>query len=709
MTNPEGITMTVLATTLTRGIFTLALLGASFATGADSASYSIRSLNTPVPFFVVSGDGVTINVTAPSAALLARSVVKLNGRNVTSTLKPDATPGSLTGTVHGLRVGDNVLELFAHRGARAPEAQTRVTKALAPATDCSLVRAPVLSSVQNLVIESAALQPATDSLPEHCLVNGAINERIGVDGRPYAINFRLRMPAAWNERFYMGGGGGTNGTLVDPSSFLLLGFTTIGTDSGHNNTVNSDPNAGGAAAFGVDPQARIDFGYNSYDLVTQVGKAIVANYYGVKPMLSYFQGCSEGGREGLLMSQRFPHHYDGIISGDPVLHLPKGPMNGVWTTQIFAGLATRSGLVLANGDPALNRTYTDQDLLLVRNAILGVCDKLDGLVDGIVDNLPACKPAVVHPTLAALTCSGEKTASCLSADQIDSLKLAFDGPTGKGLVNSAGRQRYPNWPWDPGVSGQNGAAFNPSWRSWWLGSFTSATNNAIKLTFANALGVAYTQPPVLPFPQSFVLQYSLNFNFDTDYRKLFAKSGIYTLGARELWFTDSVDLSAFKRRSGKLMIYHGASDSSVSLFDTLNWYVGMTRFMEEREEHSRGRRFSRGRRDDDDSDESAQSFARLFPVPGMNHCSGGPATDRFDMLPQLMDWVENRVAPDSVIASATTPAYFGVAARSRPLCPYPKQARYKGAGDINEASNFTCETPRSSDRRDRERGRRDHD
>ena len=136
----------------------------------------------------------------------------------------------------------------------------------------------------------------------------------------------------------------------------------------------------------------------------------------------------------------------------------------------------------------------------MRNAILGVCDKLDGLVDGIVDNLPACKPAVVHPALAALTCSGEKTASCLSADQIDSLKLAFDGPTGKGLVNSAGRQLYPNWPWDPGVSGQNGAAFNPSWRSWWLGSFTSATNNAIKLTFANALGVAYTQPPVPAVP-----------------------------------------------------------------------------------------------------------------------------------------------------------------------------------------------------------------
>ena len=129
--------------------------------------------------------------------------------------------------------------------------------------------------------------------------------------------------------------------------------------------MNNDPNAGGTAAFGVDPQARIDFGYNSYDLVTQAGKAIVAAYYDVKPIRSYFQGCSEGGREALLMSQRFPHHYDGIIAGDPVLHLPKGPMNGVWTTQIFAGSPRAAGSS-ANGEPAISKTYTDQDLLLVR-------------------------------------------------------------------------------------------------------------------------------------------------------------------------------------------------------------------------------------------------------------------------------------------------------------------------------------------------------
>jgi Tannase and feruloyl esterase len=128
-------------------------------------------------------------------------------------------------------------------------------------------------------------------------------------------------------------------------------------------------------------------------------------------------------------------------------------------------------------------------------------------------------------------------------------------------------------------------------------------------------------------------------------------------------------LSRFKSRGGKMMIYQGGSDSSVSIKDTLRWYDAMNVNM----------------------GSNAQAFARFFVVPGMNHCSGGPATDSFDMLPQLVNWVENGVAPDSVVATASTPGYFGVAARTRPLCPYPKQSRYKGSGDINDASNFTCQ------------------
>src|SRR5205085_11368634 len=138
-----------------------------------------------------------------------------------------------------------------------------------------------------------------------------------------------------------------------------------------------------------------------------------------------------------------------------------------------------------------------------------------------------------------------------------------------------------------------------------------------------------------------VLPYSLAYNFDTNPALLYATSPInaspaYTQSAASLYFTDKTDLSAFSNRGGKLMIYQGGSDSSVSVNDTLRWYNAMNTAM----------------------GGNAQSFARMFVVPGMNHCSGGPATDKFDMLPELVNWVENGTAPDSVIAAATTPAYF---------------------------------------------------
>jgi feruloyl esterase len=519
--------------------------------------------------------------------------------------------------------------------------------------------------VAKTTIGSATLVAATSTLPEHCQIDGEINRRTGIDGQSYAIRFRLRMPTAtWNGRFFMGGGGGTNGTLIDPTSRLAQGYATIGTDGGHDNAVNNVASAGGTSSFGVDPQARVDFAYNAYDQVTQVGKALVDKFYTQAPKYSYFAGCSEGGREAMLMTQRFPQHYDGVVAGDPVLHIPLGPMAGLYTTQLFAGLATRSGLKLANGDPAIGKTYSDPDLLLMRNAVLAACDALDGLADGIVDNQSACTPAVVSAKLAEVQCTGAKTDSCLSADQIETMKKAYAGP-----VNSQGTPLYSEWQWDAGMGGLNGTTYNPSWRSWWLGSYASATNNATKLNYATAEAVIYTTPPLLPISTADSLSYSLGYNFDTEPIKLYTTTSTYTQSTASMTFTDALDLSAFKGRGGKLMMYQGASDSSVSINDTLRWYNAMNVRMGSK----------------------AQDFARMFVVPGMAHCSGGPATDSFDMLPQLVNWVENGVAPDSVTASASNPGYFNVASRTRPLCPYPKQTRYKGSGDINDAANFTCQ------------------
>ncbi len=473
------------------------------------------------------------------------------------------------------------------------------------------------------------------------------------------------MPTAdWNGRFFMGGGGGTNGTLVDPTAQLALGYATIGTDSGHNNATNSVATAGGSVAFGVDPQARIDFAYRAYDQVTQVGKALVERFYLEKPRRSYFMGCSEGGREGMILSQRFPDHYDGIVAGDPVMRIPLAPMAGIYTTQLFHGLAQRSGLSHASGVPAINKTYSDTDLLLMRNAILDACDGLDGLVDGIVDNQQACTTAAVAPRLAAVQCAGAKDNSCLTVDQVETMKKAFAGP-----VNSSGAALYVDWQWDGGIGGFNGTSYNPSWRSWWLGSYAANSNGASKLTFAAAQAVIYSTPPVLPITAADTLNYSLAYNFDVDPLSIYTTTATYAESTSKLMFADALDLTRFRDRGGKIMLYHGSSDASVSIKDTLRWYDAMSATM----------------------GPNVQDFSRMFVVPGMGHCNGGPATDRFDMLPQLVDWVENGKAPDAVIASASTPGYFGVSARTRPLCPYPKQSRYKGSGDINDAENFTCQ------------------
>ena len=638
-------------------------LGVLFVSNSlAQTSYTITSLNTPFAEFVASGDTVRINVTAPSTALILRSSITLNGQNVTSYLQPDGN-GSMTGTVPGLQAGTNTFQLFTMKTSKVPAAQLLVTRAFAPVIACSPLTAFTSLTIPKVVITSAVLTAATQSLPEHCLVNGKINERVGVAGQIYAIKFRVRMPTAWNERFYMGGGGGSNGTVVDPTSVLPQGFVTIGTDSGHDNSTNNDPNVGGTNVFSIDPQARIDFAYNSYDQTVRVGKELVGLYYGKQPQFSYFVGCSEGGAEAMLMAQTFPTHFDGIVAGDPGIQRPLSSANGAYGTQTFAKIATSFD---SAGNPLINKTYTDQDLLLVRNAVLAACDSLDGLIDGIVDNTPACTSDLVNTALAAVTCTGPKNASCLTANQVSALQTAQGG-----MKDSHGTVLYADSPVDAGIGGQSGSTFNQGWRSWVLGTFSSATNDAQKVTRSCASSaLRYTAHPVLPFvTANDCVPFQLNFDFDTLLARINETFGIYTVSAADLGLIDSTDLSAFKAHGGKLIVYHGAADGAFSVNTTTKWYNGVNA----------------------GQSGNAASFARLFVVPGMNHCSGGPSTDNFDMFPVVANWVEKGVAPDSVVANASSPGFFGVASRSRPLCPYPKQARYSGSGDINVASNFTCQ------------------
>ncbi|PCI53352.1 MAG: tannase/feruloyl esterase family alpha/beta hydrolase [Alphaproteobacteria bacterium] len=528
---------------------------------------------------------------------------------------------------------------------------------------CADLLSKTISELDMMVI-SAKLLAVSDDHPEQCLVDGEINRRTGIDGQEYVIRFRLRLPTKiWNGNLYAAGGGGINGRLVDPKALVSEGYATLGTDSGHDNEKNSRAKSGGIAAFGVDPQARIDFGYNAYDVVTRSAKAVIQMFYGKNPEYSYYVGCSEGGREGLVLSQRFPEHYDGIVAGAPVLHLPLGPMSGVYTTQIFADLAQQMNITLPNGDPDIARTFSDPDLMIVRESVLNACDALDGLKDGIVNDMARCQTARVLPELTSMICEDEKADSCLLSIQVKAIQKAMRGP-----VNSSGRQLYADWPWDGGISGFDGKKYNMGWRSGWLGRSGDGARSAMKLSYAPVLAVLYSTPPQTPIGRADALEYSLSYNFDTDPSLIWAVDEIYNQSPADLFFSDQTNLTPFKAAGGKLIIYHGASDSSVSMNDTRNWFKQAMQ----------------------DTDGGIDSFSRLYLVPGMGHCRGGPSTDTFDLFAQVTNWVERGIAPESVVATASKPEYFNVSERSRPICPFPKQAIYNGTGNVNIADSFSC-------------------
>jgi hypothetical protein len=574
------------------------------------------------------------------------------------------------------------------QGTAAPagaQARTPALASTAPAAACTALAA--LDAKQpasglphpSTVITVASMQaaaPATGSmpaLPEHCEVFGKMSERIGFNSQHYAINFHLRLPAAWNGRFFFQGGGGTNGNLGAavgnlmgqvPTNALALGYAVVSQDSGHDNIVNNNPTLNGPQSFGFDPQARIDLGYNSYDQVTRVAKALIRAFYGRPPEKSYYVGCSEGGREGLMMSQRFPEHFDGILSVAPGLNIPKAAAAAAWDTQALAAIAKAEGLLDGAGQLLINKTFTDDDLELTAGTILSACDALDGLADGIIDDRARCTTEAVLPRLTAATCTGSRLATCLSAAQVTALRTMFAGPT-----DSSGRALYADWPWDAGVGGKASMAESFSWRRWKLGAWQTPENSANNIVFvASAAAAVLSTPPV---PRATygpdLARYFLDYAFDTHAARTAATTGLYRESVDSFMHASGADLSAFKRRGGKLLVVHGASDPIFSLHDSIAWW----------------------KRVDAAEQGQAALFTRLFTVPGMAHCSGGPSTDQFDAFSAVVAWVEQGTAPDRIIATArTTTPWPG---RSRPLCAYPAQARYSGAGSIEQASSFVCQ------------------
>jgi feruloyl esterase len=501
------------------------------------------------------------------------------------------------------------------------------------------------------------------SLPEHCELNAVMHERVGADGQHYAIHFHLRLPGQWNGRLFFEGGGGTEGDLGTSIGFIqpgvppaiAQGYAVVSQDAGHDNRTNSVAERGGPTAFGFDPQARADYGGASLKPVALAAKAIVATYYTHPASWAYFVGCSKGGQEGMALAQRYPEVFDGIVAGAPGFSLPRAAIAEVWDTQAFASLVTRAGA--KSLEPRLLPTsFSDEQFGAVREAILAACDADDGLRDGITADFGKCTWPRVEVELKRKICSSAKSSSCLSEGQIKVLGRVYAGPK-----DSTGKPLYSHWALDAGGGSQ-------AWRAWKIGPANGGFAGINATMGASALATIFTTPPTAigADPQS-EMNYALRFNFDRDAPKIYATAGPFHRSAWDVIAARSPHLEAFRAHGGKMIVYQGASDPVFSLNDTLAWYREVDKI-----ERS-----------------SAADFVRVFAVPGMAHCAGGPATDQFSAFDALVAWVEKGVAPDRIVAQAGPGTPWP--GRTRPLCAYPKVARYLGKGNIEDAANFRCE------------------
>jgi pimeloyl-ACP methyl ester carboxylesterase len=511
--------------------------------------------------------------------------------------------------------------------------RTAAAQAIPGAAFCTALAADRLPAVATL---TTTYDAGSASLPAHCAVRGSAAPRIGVDGKAYETRFELRLPTAWTGRFLYQGGGGNDGTVAPavgrntgsfPTTGLQRGFAVVTTDAGHQ---------GNTAEFGLDPVARVDHAYAAHERTATIALALVSKYYGRAPDRRYFVGCSGGGRQGMMFAQRYPALFDGIAICAPAMSVSSGAtIAAAWDTQTFLAAAPAA----PDGPRILSQAFSDADLALVARGIVAACDAADGATDGMVLRPDACRFDA-----ETLRCPVAKDATCLTSGQIVALERSFSGPR-----DSSGRALYVGQLWDPGIA-------TPGWRQWKLGSSRTGTPNAINATLmAGALAHEFITPPDPAFDIT-------RFDFDRDPARMEAFSTIFDT------YRDAT-LEAFRARGGKLLIFHGTADPIFSALESIDYYQRLTR--------------------NNGGPEATATWARLFLVPGMNHCAGGPATDSFDGLGAIVDWVENGVAPARVEASALpgTPFFAG---RSRPLCAYPTYARYAGGGSLEDGANFTC-------------------
>lgn len=399
-----------------------------------------------------------------------------------------------------------------------------------PSNSCARVATAKLSGV---AITKAAAIPAgstepgpygqapISSLPPYCRVEGVINRRLGVDGEEFGIRFALAMPEKWNGDFLMQGGGGGNGVVLPPLGLvaagrtpaLMRGFAVVSTDTGHKSHA-------GPFDFGFmrDQQAYLDFAYLANAQVAATAKQLISQYYGKPAAYSYFTGCSTGGREGMILSQRYPSVFNGIISGDPAMRTGLSNLAiGKWVPVTFNQIAPKDD----NGKPIIAQAITDQDRKVVTDGLLARCDALDGVTDGLISNPLACD---FDPEM--LACTDSKSDSCLAPEKAAAIRKAIGGPK-----TSTGTQVYPAFLYDTGLT----------------------SNGPLRGLLTPGPGI-FGPPPT-------------DMKVDVDKEALAA--------IQPLVDSMSTNLTTFSSSGGKLIFYHGDSDPWFSPLDTFHYYEDM--------------------------------------------------------------------------------------------------------------------------------------
>jgi feruloyl esterase len=448
----------------------------------------------------------------------------------------------------------------------------------------------------------ASAAQAAASLPAFCRVSLTIKPSSDSD-----IRSEIWLPmAGWNGKFMALGNGAWGGSIqyAALAETLQRGYAAASTDTGHTGT---------DASFAVGhPEKLIDFGYRAVHETAVQGKATVKALYGTVPRMSYFNGCSGGGRQSFMEAQRFPEDFDGIIAGAPGYNRTDAAFQTIQMIQ--ATHKDAASFIPASKLPAIHQ------------AAINACDSQDGLKDGLISEPAKCQfdPGVI-------ACKSADGPSCLTMPQVVAARAIYapviDLRTKQEV--STGLEPGSELHWDSVAGNRPHSMYNDLLR---FIVFKDPNWDYRTLDVAKHLDLA---------------------------RK--ADAGIL--------LADSTDLKPFVSRGGKLLIYHGWEDQNIPPLSSVNYYTKLLATM---------------------GKQQADSAVRLYMVPGMGHCGGGDGPSVFDMVAALEQWREQGRAPAEILASKVQD---GQAIRTRPLCPYPQIARYKGSGSIDKAESFSCQAP----------------